>query len=645
MLYSFSVTPLKEDNFEKRCEDIINMKNTGVIYMPLFSMTLVPEGNPVWDKVGPMAKLYAKYRDELSKHGVDSAILVQASLGHAYEIEPNPFQKYENLTDGKEEFICCPEDERFVEHFADVLRTLAKEHPKAIMLDDDFRLQMRPGKGCVCPLHVKEFNRRTGLDWTKDQLREHILTSPENDPLTDVFRQTQTDSLVKTAKKWRAAIDEIDPTIQGINCTSGHLCDSVIYTNPIFAGKGNPTMVRVPNGIYAPHSIRGLSDLMRQAAICSSRLKKHGIQIILSETDTIPFNRYGKSARHLHSHYTASVLDGLKGAKHWLCRSSALEQASGKAYRKILAKHHDMYEKLAELSDGIRWVGANSAFIEQEKFTFKKPKATRYHDNDWVILNLERMGIPFYFSDTFSGATFFESDIISDMTDAQLKSLEGADLFMDAQSAKDLIARGYGDLLGVNVTEWDGSRVSGECFDDDGFVACTKQKDLKNITPVKDGVEVKSHNYVIKSGKAVKLSPAVTCYTRPDGKMSVVYCGSPTSRFHYTEGFAFLNETRKQQFVDLLKQANSLPVYCYGDDEICFRAGYLKDGSLLTAAFMLGTDPVDELTLYLDKKPESITHMQPDGSFLPVEFKCTGESLYTINVRVETLYPVILNIK
>ena len=80
MLYAYSVTPLAENKFEGRACDIINEVKRKTFLMPLFSMTLVPEGDPVWDKAGKMAKLYAKYRDRLEKDGVDSGILVQASL-------------------------------------------------------------------------------------------------------------------------------------------------------------------------------------------------------------------------------------------------------------------------------------------------------------------------------------------------------------------------------------------------------------------------------------------------------------------------------------------------------------------------------------------------------------------------------------
>ena len=645
MLYNYSVTPLKEDHFEERVKDIVDMHRNGVITMPLFSMTLVPEGDPVWDKATPMCKLYAKYRDALDKEGIPSGILVQASLGHGYVLTPNPFTRYVNLIDGEEAYVCCPEDQRFVEHFCGVLKQLAAEHPKAIMLDDDFRLIIRPGRGCTCHRHMAEFNRLAGTNMTREELYRHLLDCPKNDRLSRIFGETQTNTLVKTAKAFRSAIDEVDPTIQGINCTSGHMCDSVMYTNKIIAGEGHPTMVRVPNGIYAPRSVRGFSDLMRQAAICKSKLKKHGIEILLAETDTIPYNRYAKSARYLHSHYVASMLDGLKGAKHWLCRGSAFEPRSGVAYRKILAEHKEMYEKLSELSDGISWIGCNSFFTEQTESSLRDSKYSRYHDGFWITENIERMGLPFYFSEDVGAANFIEGNLVAGMTDEQIKELFKGNVFTDGECAAELVRRGYGDLLGVNVEEWDDGNVSGECFDENGVIGCTAQKNLKKLTVTDKDTEVLSYNYRREREGATLLAPAVTKYKRPDGGMTVVFCGSPLALFKYTEGFAFLNESRKAQLVSLLSEAGALPVYTVGDEEICLRAGYLKDGGMIVAMYEIGIDPLDEIVMHFEKAPESIELMMPDGSNTPVEFASMGDGNYCVKVRVESMYPVILTVK
>ncbi len=636
MLYNYGITPLEENNFEQRCEDIIEQVKNGVITMPLMLMVLVPEGNPVWDKATKMAALYRRYSQALAKENVKCGILIQASLGHGYVITENPFQKVINLNDGAERFVCCPEDNAFLEHFSNVLKILAAEHPAVIMLDDDFRLLMRPGRGCACPLHMKKFNEESGLNLTRERLWEH-LSKDEDDEISRLYIRQQNDSLVKAATRFRDAIDSVDPNIQGINCTSGYICEASYLTNPIFAGKGHPTTVRLPNGIYAPFSNREFSDLMIRTAVCGAKLKKEGVDLILAETDTIPFNRYAKSARYQHSQYTAAILDGCVGAKHWLTRTSAFEPESGKAYRKILAEHHGFYEALLPIAREIRWSGINHHFVEEKKFNFKKP-ASKYA---FISKNIERMGLPFYFSDKVGGAVFLEDRIVDSMSDAEIEQIFEGSVFMTADAAAAVSARGYGRLIGVEIEEYTGETVLRESFTGELDMCCTKQNRLKLIKITDDEVETLSYNVRPDDGRAKILSPAVTVLRRGDKKLSVIFCGDPEAAFTYREGFAFLNESRKAQLVSLLKEAGALPAYCIGDPEICFRAGFVGS-TLVACVYELGIDPLDTLDLYIERKPSKIEMLKSDGTRAPLSFTDCGDGVYKINTRVESMYPIIL---
>lgn len=640
MLYNYAITPLAADHFEQRAAAIIEDVKRGVYTMPLFSLVLVPEGDPVWDKAEKSAETYAKYRDLLEAAGVPSGILVQASLGHGYPLTAAPFQKMVAVSDGQPFDAYCPLDPDFIEHFSGVLRRLAAERPKAIMLDDDFRILVRPTKGCVCPRHVAAFNRAADTDFTKDQLRDYLLTHKKDDPLCRLFASTQRDALVNAAAAFRAAIDEVDPTIQGINCTSGDICESADATNKAFAGNGNPTIVRVPNGSYAPLSSRGFSHAMRQAHVCATKLKRRGIQVVLAETDTIPFNRYGKSAAYLHAQYTASLLEGLAGAKHWLTRLSAFEPNSGKAYRDILAKHRGFYEKVQTLASGLRSVGAASLFVEQVDFDFSCRSVWGSHPNRFVTLNLERMGIPFYFTDTAAPALFIEGDIADDLDDTAVRSLLDGSVLLDGFAAKALTDRGFADQLGVAVSDWDLGKVSAESFDETGHTCCTKQKFFHKLTPVRE-VEVLSYNIRREDGRAVKLAPAVTVYTRDNARLSAVFCGSPDAEFTYTEGFSFLNETRKAQLVSLLKRAGALPVYLVGDDEVCARAGYVTDGRLLCALIPLGFDAVETPRLALETPPSRIVTLDENGEEQEVTFTDEGNGVFALQCCIPPLHPAV----
>ncbi|MBE6695235.1 MAG: hypothetical protein E7587_02165 [Ruminococcaceae bacterium] len=647
MEHVYSIMPLADDHFDERVADLIDQYKRRITSCPMFVMTLVPEGDPVIDKAEGFSRIYARYRDALAAEGVPSGVLVQSSLGHGGALTPAPFQRMVGFSDGVTVNSYCPMDKRTVSYLASAIGRIASEHPSVIMLDDDFRVMMRPHEGCACPLHMAAFNERNKTNMTREQLVEYIKAHPRaDDPLTASFEWLQREGLVEAVKAIRAEIDAVDPKIQGVNCTSGDECDTVTLTNPIFAGKGNPTVVRVPNGTYSPISTRQFSDTMRRAAVSGAKCRKYGIDFVLAETDTVPFNRYSKNARYLHAHYTYSILEGLRGAKHWITRLRSYEPKSGVAFRDILARHASFYDELARITEGIRFVGAASRFLIQENHVYFPRSIYEYHSNFWVSYALERLGIPFYFTDKPAPATFIESNIVSDMTENEIKEmLEGGSVFATAEAASDLVSRGYGDSVGVEVSSFEDKFPIGESFDGTLAETGTAQKNARRLTVTSPKTEALSYSYR-KNGVDIEiLSPAVTALCRDDGKYTFVFAGDPKSNFFYAEGFSFLCESRKSQLISLLKRANALPIYAEGDNELCLRAGYLSDGRLLAMLLVIGFDPEEDPVLYLEKAPKRILRLLPDGSYADTEFTPLGDSLYSISATAEPMYPLVLVIE
>ena len=636
--YSFSITPFYPDRVEEHAAAIIDDVKRGVYKIPLFCASLVPEGDPIWDKVTPFCESYRLYKEILDREGVKSGVLIQSSLGHGWPITRSPYERYVGVQNGEDVYTSCPLDERFVEYLKGIVRAIAKENPAAIMLDDDFRLINKVGHGCACPRHVAEFNRRTGENMTREELTEYIFSHPKTDKYNMIFLDTQRDSLVNAARAMREAIDEINPDIQGMNCTTGYFCEFAAEINKAFAGKGNPTMVRMPNGVYAPASNRGFSLRIFHAAICSSKLRSGGIDIILSENDTIPKNRYGMSARYLHSHLTASILEGVQASKMWLTRGGVYEPASGKAYRNILTEHKGYYEKLIELSKDIKFVGINSLFSEQDLIDLHLPPIDQF----FITQNIERMGIPFFFSDNPTDAVYVESRVAEYISDGKIAEVFEHNVFLDVAAAEILISRGYGDKLGVEISEWDLGIVHGETCDR-GLMQ--KQKNHKKLTPTSDKTKALTYNVVRTDNGHRNLAPATTELERENGKKTVVFCGSPKTEYHYTESFSFLNESRKEQLIEHFKKAGALPIYAAGDDDFCLRAGYMPSGELLACITNLGTDPAEPVSLYLEKTPKSIKQLTPQGRLSDVSFRELGNGVYEIDSRAETMYPVVLIIK
>ena len=55
----------------------------------------------------------------------------------------------------------CPLDEGFVDMYCELIADIARAGAKMIMLDDELCLSVRPGIGCACELHMKEYRKRT----------------------------------------------------------------------------------------------------------------------------------------------------------------------------------------------------------------------------------------------------------------------------------------------------------------------------------------------------------------------------------------------------------------------------------------------------------------------------------------------------
>ena len=647
MLYTYSVTPLYEDHFEERVADLVDQYKRRISACPMFEMKIHAEGMPPWSKAKRQSEIYLRYKKRLDAEGVPSGVLLQSTLGHGYGgLVPSPFPNLETL-DGKVLTAHCPLDEGLLDHLSSEIRIIAETHPSAIMLDDDMRLILRGGHCCTCPQHLALLNKRLGTSFTRETLREHLHSVDGADPVALAFTALQKETLIHAVERFREAVDSVDPSIQGINCTSGDNCESVIYTAPIWCGKGNPTIVRTPNGTYAPITVKGFSDTMRRAAVSGARLRDNGIDVILAECDTIPFNRYGKNARYLHAHYAFSLLEGLAGSKHWITRTTSYEPESGVPFRNILAKHAGLYEKISLLAKELRFVGANSAFTESKTFDFSVKNVWHPCANTWASKVFERLGLPFYFSNKQYGAAFLEDEIGRLLPKDEIEAMfKAGSVFMTSSVACDLIARGYGDLIGVSVEDTlKGERIGGEAYDEGATLISQGQKLKMRLVPTNDRVETVSYNFRVDDGEMIKVSPAVTRFDRGDGKYTVVFCGTPDAQHTYGEGFSFLNATRKNQLVSLLRDAGDLPIYLPSDNELCLRAGYLGDGRLFAGILNLSYDPEESVMLYLAKPPKRITCLDENGDERELSFKTIGNDLYEVMASCEPMYPLFLIIE
>ena len=648
-LHLYSIMALAIDHVDELCEDIRYQYENGITNCVLFRMTLVPEGNPPVDKAKALCERYAEFKKRLDAMGIPNGVLVQASIGHGYTLsEWFPYQKYINMTDGKEEYVVCPYDTGFHEYITDALRTVASYNPCHIMIDDDFRLMYRGGGGCACPMHMKRLNELAKTDLTREEFVELAFSSTaEGKRVSDIFIDTQKEAVLACAKVMRAAIDSIDPTIPSSFCTVGNNVEFAPEIAEILAGEGNPKMVRIHNGRYCSVGTKGMSgDFFRARAQIEKLSDK--VDVILAETDTCPHNRYSTSASSLHAHFVGSILEGAKGAKQWITRARMIdlyEPESGRAYRKILSKYARFYEELAEIEPTLTWRGCRIPVLKEPfKFLEKGPNRGFDKMSGWGNCVLERFGIPMYFSSENGGILSLEGDVDCLLSDEEiLKALKGP-VLLSSDAAERLIARGFGKYLGVDVKAHEGATPSLEIIHINNVPAAL-QVGTRALIPLSDTTVSTSSVYHAVDGKEPEyLFPGATVYKNELGGTVFVFSGTPKTNFSIGEAFSFLCSSRKLQMIDMLGSTDELPVHYPHDEEIYLKAADMDDGGLFSAVFNLGLDPIESLELVIRDGATKIEKLMPDGIRANVPFTASG-NVYTLDTPCNTLEPVILFIK
>ena len=644
-LHLYSIMPLDIDHIDEICEDIRLQYETGVASCPLFSCTLVPEGNPPADKASELCEIYAKFKAKLDTMGIPSGILVQATIGHGWRLSSMfPYQQYTNFNNGEMKNTACPTDDGFKEYIRHAFTVIAKHKPHHIMLDDDFRLiTFRDGCGCACPEHMRRFNEAAGTSLSREELWQIVSKDHELcEKYTDIMVKVQLESLYETARVMRDAIDAIDPTIPGSYCCVGNDVEGAHEIARIMAGKGHPIVIRINNGNYTAQSTRDLPNSFHRAAHQIAKLKGKA-DVILAETDTCPQNRYSTGAMPLHSHFTGTILEGAAGAKHWITRLKCHEPQSGKAYRKILGANKGFYEALSEIVPTLEWQGFRIPVSDTPHLNFKTDMSCSASEG-WGSCVLERLGLPVYFGTDLGGILCLNGDADKVYSDEEIKKILGGSVFLASDTARNLIRRGFGKYLGVDVREWNGKGLTSEMFLKGDIKGNTTNLPVGclELVPLSDAVEVDSVIYhAIGKMPKENLFPAVTTFKNELGGTVVTFCGTPVAKYNLVEAFSFLSYSRKKQLISLAKELGHLPVYYPGDEELYFRCAKMQDGGTFCSLINIGIDPIDEIELVGNLNPTKIYKLCKDGTRSEVEFTINCEKI-TVKTESMPLDPVIL---
>lgn len=196
----------------------------------------------------------------------------------------------------------CPSDENFTADYTERVKYIAELNPDMIMLDDDFRLNLREGyhMGCFCSGHLKEFYRLTGEEIPREKIEGLVFSGGKNkyrDAYMDMLCKTLTDFAVSVRK----AIDEVNPEIRAGVCTTPVAWDfdgtDVPGLSKVFAGKTRPFVRTFGAPYHFPYS---LIETIENERMQMSWIKNTDPDTeVFSEGDVYPRPRYNVASKQL----------------------------------------------------------------------------------------------------------------------------------------------------------------------------------------------------------------------------------------------------------------------------------------------------------------------------------------------------------
>lgn len=242
-------------------------------------------------------------------HGIEVIVWLGETCGHngGTPDENPPYTPVRSIESGDSRAFCVT-DEKFIKAFGNWLCSLAEVGAKAILIDDDWRMNFRyEGFGCCCKNHMAAFTKELGEDFDEKDIASKVFNGGKS-KYRDAWIKAQSDGMLNFAKRMRQALDTVNPeTRLGFCCNPSTWsvdCTNVPEVAKAFAGNTKPFLrttagpywvVLWHNDYYTPKTLGEVVELTRvQADWC----KDFDVDII-SEGDTYPKPRFTTPAAYL----------------------------------------------------------------------------------------------------------------------------------------------------------------------------------------------------------------------------------------------------------------------------------------------------------------------------------------------------------
>ena len=355
----------------------------------------------------------------------------------------------------KAPYSSCPLDEQFRQKVCAGVQAFIREaHPPMVLLEDDFQLGNHPGLwfGCCCDLHLAKFNALNNSNYTRENLKE-IWSSctPESIALRLKYSYFGADTLADFAGAISRAAQEADPNTRLGLCQDGSWPrdgNGTVRIARALAGKNRP-FVRLYGSSYCVDTPTEFPEMEFMARYCLEHFPED-IECFM-EIDTYPHTTWFSSTGRARTLSRQSLFSGGDDFLYYALQylNDPLEE---KAYLDYWKKAEKQLNVLKQEASGFTPSGVRIYFNPDAPAACPCDGRRNFHVRSPWSEVLGRMGIAYTTGKAACTMLSGRENVLL-LKDEEIRSLLSGGLILDGSAARTLLERGYGQWLGVKLSE------------------------------------------------------------------------------------------------------------------------------------------------------------------------------------------------
>ncbi len=623
-------------NYEKIIADVIKFcKETGTKYVMLFT----DAQHMVWNQLTieearHEAETIARTIRDLAQHNIKVGInssynMLMSRFDHS---KHNPqYTHWQTLADGTcEKRLACQLDPALKDYLKEFYTILAETSPEFIYMDDDHRY-IFAGRantwGCMCDLHISEFSRCTGKNWTRETLHHAIYNDFEIRKKWMAFLKNTLEEIASVVEN---TVHSVNKNIKvGIMVPCLHsmtICDYDLPTIAKIAQPEGKFLLRPCIGPYCDRDrlqiIPGLFYMETIGHLMGDSAE------YTPEIETTPFTRFSKSMEVIRLHISQGIVNGMLNPAISACGYVGNSPFFEPEIAKMLKKQRPYFDNLLKIAPkrnskkgiGLKFLQRSAVSTPENHQSLSDYYWPAFTTHDF----LANSGFCITYDE--SDVTLLAGGTVYAMTDDELKKLLSKNLILDASAAKAFINRGFKNEIGCGIEDM--NEVFGaEYFCDEEFcgqytgtyasLKDTALKDVKKITDAAPSARILS---VITDHDRRKVCPSMILYSNSlGGKVAVMnyYINPVTSDMRN-----LINYQKQTLMRNIIESMSIKAIPAFIENPSCFALQYFNDGSKIFVGIAnTSYDIADEIIITFNEPDADVAngkYLNEDGQLLPL---------------------------